>query len=34
MWHYGSWGWFPFMWIFPLLCLLVFVLLLARRRPW
>jgi putative membrane protein len=34
MWHYGPWGWFPFMWIFPLLCLLLFVFLLTRRRSW
>jgi putative membrane protein len=33
-WHYGPGGWFPFVWIFPMLFLLALVLLLGRRRPW
>lgn len=29
---YGPWGWFPFMWIFPLIFLVVILLFLFRGR--
>ncbi len=31
MWMNGAWGWFPFMWIFPLLFLVIFLVLVFRR---
>ncbi|MBU2835059.1 SHOCT domain-containing protein [Acidithiobacillus thiooxidans] len=34
MWSYGSWGWFPLMWIFPLIFLVVLLLFLFRGRDW
>jgi putative membrane protein len=34
MWANGSWGFFPWMWIFPLLFLIVCVLFLARMGGW
>ncbi len=30
MWPYGPWGWFPFMWIFPLIFLVVLLVFLFR----
>lgn len=30
MWPYGPWGWFPFMWIFPLIFLVVMLIFLFR----
>ncbi len=30
MWPYGPWGWFPLMWIFPLIFLVVMLLFLFR----
>ena len=30
MWPNGSWGFFPWMWIFPLIFLIVFALFLSR----
>ena len=34
MWPYGPWGWFPFMWIFPLIFLVVLLLLPFRGGGW
>ena len=30
MWPYGPWGWFPLMWIFPLIFLIVLLVFLFR----
>ncbi len=34
MWPYGWWGPFPWMWIFPLIFLVVLVLFLSRGMGW
>lgn len=34
MWSYRSWEWFPLMWIFPLIFLVVLLLFLFRCRDW
>lgn len=30
MWHHGPWDWFPLMWIFPLIFLVVMLIFLLR----
>ncbi len=34
MWTYGPWGGFPWMWIFPLIFLVVMLLFLFRGPGW
>ncbi|MDE2309424.1 MAG: SHOCT domain-containing protein [Betaproteobacteria bacterium] len=34
MWNYGPWGMFPWMWIFPLIFLIVMLLFLFRVGGW
>jgi len=34
MWSYGPWGMFPWMWIFPLIFLVVMLFFLFRGRDW
>lgn len=34
MWPYGQWHWFPLMWIFPLIFLVVLLLVLIRGGSW
>ncbi len=34
MWPYGPWGWFPLMWIFPLIFLVVMLLFVFRGGGW
>ena len=34
MWSHGPWDWFPWMWIFPLIFLVVMVLFLLRGPGW
>ncbi len=34
MWTYGPWGWFPWMWIFPLIFLVVMLIFLFRGPGW
>ena len=34
MWNYGLWGGFPWMWIFPLIFLVVMLLFLFRGIGW
>jgi putative membrane protein len=34
MWPYGPWHWFPLMWIFPLIFLVVLLLVLFRGVGW
>ncbi|NDU92332.1 MAG: SHOCT domain-containing protein [Ferrovum sp.] len=34
MWIYGPWGGFPWMWIFPLLFIIVMLLVLFRGSSW
>lgn len=34
MWPYGPWGWFPWMWIFPLIFIVVMLVFLFRWGDW
>lgn len=34
MWNYGPWGMFPWMWIFPMIFLVVMLLFLFRGGDW
>lgn len=34
MWSHGPWEWFPLMWIFPLIFLVVMLLFLFRGAGW
>ncbi|TAH44700.1 MAG: SHOCT domain-containing protein [Betaproteobacteria bacterium] len=34
MWPHGPWEWFPLMWIFPLIFLVVMLLFLFRGAGW
>jgi putative membrane protein len=34
MWPYGPWGWFPGMWIFPLIFIVVMLIFLFRWGDW
>lgn len=34
MWPYGPWGWFPWMWIFPLFCFAVLLVFLFGWGDW
>lgn len=33
MWTYGPWGWFSFMWVFPILCIVFMLFFFTRRWP-
>ena len=34
MWTNGPWEWFPFMWIFPLICIVAMMFFFGRMGPW